>query len=89
MTMIFLKTVTTMNEKEFIPTGYYVVSNSQSVEVQITDSGDAVRYRDVDALNETQRKPSKWQEIKFSKGGRAYFFMHSHRVYLDCVLSII
>lgn len=88
MTMIILKTVTTMDEKEFTPTGYYTVSNSQSVEVQIADSGDAVRYRDVDVLNETQCKPSKWQEVKFSKRGRAYFFAHSHRVYLDCVSNI-
>lgn len=62
----------------FIATGYYTICNTFGIEIQINNSGDGIRYR-----KDKANKPSRWQEIKYTKSGRSYFRMHNRRIYLD------
>lgn len=54
---------------EFKAHGYKTDSNWGGTEVQISDSGDSVRFRD---NHGTPGKPTDWFEIQFDENGVAY-----------------
>lgn len=70
-----------MEKKEFKPTGYYCVSNCGGIECEINWCGDGVRYRWT--YGNPKEKVSRWQEIKYTAKGRAYFVCNRRRYYLD------
>ena len=57
--------------------GYLTLSNYGGITVQISEDGDSARYQ---WYNE---KPSRWQEIKYTSGGRAFFTAYKTKYYLD------
>ena len=71
-----------MEKKEFKATGYYCISNWGGIECEINSPGDGVRYR-WSYGNPEKEKVSRWQEIKYSAKGRAYFVCKRRRYYLD------
>ena len=50
-----------MAQQDFKLQGYLTLSNSGGIEIEINDSGDAVRFRMYNG------NVSHWQEIKFDK----------------------
>jgi hypothetical protein len=67
---------------KFRPQGYLTLSNSGDIEIEINDSGDAVRFRMYNG------NVSHWQEIKFDKNGEMYFYAYSNRYYLNQFIAI-
>ena len=64
-------------DKEFNPQAYLTLSNSGGIEIEINDSGDAVRFRMYNG------NVSCWQELKFDANGEIYFYAYSNRYYLN------
>lgn len=67
--------------KDFKPCGALAVSNWGGIEVEINNSCDGIRYRW--SYGNPKEKVSRWQEIKYSASGRAYFVSKRRRYYLD------
>lgn len=66
--------------------GYLYKGAAETLEIQISQSGDAARY--VSTIMFTVRDPEvtrgRWQEICYSKrGGRPFITMFGKRLYLD------
>lgn len=66
--------------------GYLYKGAAETLEIQISQSGDAARY--VSTIMFTVRDPEvtrgRWQEIRYSKrGGRPFITMFGKRLYLD------
>ena len=70
-----------MESTNFNPCGGLAISNCGGIEVEINNCGDAVRYRW--SYGNPNEKVSRWQEIKYSAKGRAYFVCKRRRYYLD------
>ena len=66
-----------MKDKKFKPQGYLALSNSGGIEIEISDTGEAVRFRMYNG------NVSQWQEIKFDLNGEMYFHAYSNRYYLN------
>ena len=62
---------------EYEAQAYLTLSNIGGVTIQISDDGDGVRYQWYD------NKPSRWQEIKHTSSGRAFFRINKTKYYLD------
>ena len=74
------------NRTIFESHGYLYKGAAETLEIQISQSGDAARY--VSTIMFTVRDPEvtrgRWQEIRYSKrGGRPFITMFSKRLYLD------
>lgn len=74
------------NRTIFESHGYLYKGAAETLEIQISQSGDAVRY--VSTIMFTVRDPEvtrgRWQEIRYSKrGGRPFITMFGKRLYLD------
>lgn len=67
--------------KDFKPCGSLTISNCGGIEVEINNCGDIIRYRW--SYGNPKEKVSRWQEIKYSAKGRAYFVSKRRRYYLD------
>lgn len=66
--------------------GYLYKGAAETLEIQISQSGDAAKY--VSTIMFTVRDPEvtrgRWQEIRYSKrGGRPFITMFGKRLYLD------
>lgn len=74
-----------MAQQDFKPQGYLTLSNSGGIEIEINDSGDAVRYRtcNCNGCEVLYGNVSHWQEIKFDNDDEMYFFVYSTRYYLN------
>ena len=66
-----------MKDKKFEPQGYLTLSNYGGIEIEVNNTGDAVRFRMYDG------NVSEWQELKFDENGEMYFFVYSDRYYLN------
>ena len=66
-----------MAQQDFKPQSYLTISNIGGIEIEISDSGEAVRFRMYDGT------VSNWQEIKFDDNGETYFLAYSDRYYLN------
>jgi len=64
-------------DDDYTPQATMPLSNLGGVSIQVSDDGDEVRYQWYD------NKPSKWQEIKYTKSGRAYFRINKTKYYID------
>lgn len=74
------------NRTIFESHGYLYKGAAETLEIQISQSGDAARY--VSTIMFTVRDPEvtrgRWQEIRYSKrGGRPFITMFGKRLYLD------
>lgn len=74
------------NRTIFESHGYLYKGAAETLEIQISQSGDAARY--VSTIMFTVRDPEvtrgHWQEIRYSKrGGRPFITMFGKRLYLD------
>lgn len=67
--------------KDFKPCGALTTCNMGGIEIEINNSGDAIRYRW--SYGNPKEKVSRWQEIKYTAKCRAYFVCHRRRYYLD------
>lgn len=65
-----------MND-EFKPQGYLTLSNMGDIEIEVNETGEAVRFRMYNG------NVSAWQELKFDKSGDVYFMAYSNRYYLN------
>lgn len=73
-----------MAQQYFKPQGYLTLSNINCIEIEINDSGDAVRFRMCNGnASHYYGNVSHWQEIKFDKDGEMYFYAYSNRYYLN------
>lgn len=75
-----------INRTIFESHGYLYKGAAETLEIQISQSGDAARY--VSTIMFTVRDPEvtrgRWQEIRYSKrGGRPFITMFGKRLYLD------
>lgn len=66
-----------MAQQDFNPQGYLTLSNSGGIEIEINDSGDAVRFRMY------KGNVSEWREIRFDENGEMYFYAYSNKYYLS------
>lgn len=74
------------NRTIFESHGYLYKGAAETLEIQISQSGDAARY--VSTIMFTVRDPEvtrgRWQEMRYSKrGGRPFITMFGKRLYLD------
>jgi len=58
------------------------LTNLGGISIEVSDDGDAIRYQWYD------NKPSKWQEIKYTKSGKPYFTVNKTKYYLDEFMRI-
>jgi len=63
--------------REYKPQAVLTLSNLGGVSIQVSDDGDGVRYQWYD------NKPSRWQPIKYTSGGRPYFVAYKRKFYID------
>lgn len=74
------------NRSLFVSHGYLIDSTSEQLEIQISNSGDAARYRST--INWSSRGTEvihgRWQEIRYSKrNSRPFITMFGKRLYID------
>ena len=74
------------NRSIFISHGYLISSTPEQLEIQISNSGDAARYRST--INWSSRGTEvihgRWQEIRYSKrNSRPFITMFGKRLYID------
>lgn len=65
-----------MKNQDFKVHGYFGLSNYGGLEVMLNDSNDAIIYRWYGKV------ARRWQEIKYTRRGDAYFVRHGRRYYL-------
>ena len=76
------------NKSEFKATGVYF-DGAREYEIQISDSGDAARYRRILRLvSGTKVNLGRWQEIRYNNKGDAYITVYGRRIYLYNFLRI-
>ena len=66
----------------FIPDGYRTISNCGGIEIMINKFGDGIIYKYFGRL------ARRWQQVKFTAAGRAFFTIHGRREYLENYLRI-
>lgn len=74
------------NRSIFESHGYLYKGVAETLEIQISNSGDGARYRSVIRYSSrgTEVIHGRWQEIRYSKrGNRPYITMFGKRLYLD------
>lgn len=74
------------NRSIFISHGCLISSTPEQLEIQISNSGDAARYRST--INWPSRGTEvihgRWQEIRYSKrNSRPFIIMFGKRLYID------
>ena len=70
------------NIDEYKAEGYLTLSNYGGITVQISADGDGAKYQ---WCNE---KPSRWQKIKYTLNGRAFFIAYKTKYYLDEFMKV-
>ena len=73
------------NRSKFESHGYIINGIAEKLEIQISQSGDAARYRSTIrwASRGTEVIHGRWQEIRYSKrASRPYITMFGKRLYL-------
>ena len=73
------------NKSKFESHGYFINSMAEKLEIQISQSGDAARYRSTIhlPLRGTKVIYGRWQEIRYSKRNNSpYITMFGKRLYL-------
>ena len=66
-----------MKNEEFICHGYLTLSNLGGIEIMINPTGESIIYKWYGKISR------RWQEIKYSTSGRAFFRVYNRRYYLD------
>lgn len=69
-----------MKAKDFKPCGGMALSNSGGIEIMLNDTNDAIIYSWYGNI------AKRWQKIKFTKAGHAYFTVYGQRFYLIDIL---
>lgn len=72
-----VKTLWQEHFDKFKPQGYLTLSNMGCIEIEVNNSGEAVRFRMYNG------NVSDWQQIKFDGKGEMYFYAYSTRYYLN------
>lgn len=73
------------NRSKFESHGYIINSIAEKLEIQISESGDAARYRSITHWSSrgTEVINGRWQEIRYSKrNARPFITMFGKRLYL-------
>ena len=73
------------NRSLFVSHGYLINSTLEQLEIQISESGDAARYRSIThwPSRGTEVINGRWQEIRYSKrNARPFITMFGKRLYL-------
>lgn len=74
------------NRSEFKRCGYFIESLAELIEIQISNSGDAARYKSITSYQtkDTEIIHGRWQEIRYSKkNSRPYIYKFGKRLYID------
>ena len=66
----------------FVPDGYRTVSNMGGIEIMINNFGDGIIYKYFGKM------AKRWQQVKFTATGRAYFTINGKREYLENYMRI-
>ena len=76
--------------RQFTPCAYFCDSAFSALYLEIANSGDAVRvmYEYAKSSEETIKKVSRWQQIKYTKKGEPYIMYMGRRYSLDNFLRI-
>lgn len=74
------------NRSKFEPHGYFIESLAELIEIQISNSGDAARYKSTTdrSTKGIEIIHGRWQEIRYSKrNNRPYIYKFGKRLYID------
>lgn len=74
------------NRSKFESHGYLINGIAEKLEIQISESGDATRYRSIIHWSSrgTEVINGRWQEIRYSKrNARPFITMFGKRLYID------
>lgn len=79
------------NRSKFESHGYLIKGIAEQLEIQISQSGDAARYKSTIHWSSrgTEVIHGRWQEIRYAKrNNRPYITMYSKKLYLDKFIKI-
>lgn len=74
------------NRSKFKSHGYFIESLATLIEIQISNSGDAARYRSTTdyQIKGIEIIHGRWQEIRYNKkNNRPYIYKFGKRLYID------
>ena len=75
-----------MENQEFKPQSSLNLFNLSSIEIEVNNSGEAVRFKMYSGM--FGGNVSDWQQIKFDENGEMYFIAYSNRYYLKDFTNI-
>ena len=70
------------NSFNFVPMAAKCVCNWGGIEIMLNNAGDSVIYRYFGKL------AKRWQEVKYTTTGRAFFTINGRRQYMEDYLRI-